>query len=582
MKIYKFGLEKLKLCNDLSDIAHLLDVKPKFLSYQIYWAPKLQKYTAFKIPKKNGSHREIHAPNKRLKFIQLRLSRLLYQCYFDLHGKPKNPSTVLSHGFQKNRGLSIYTNAKRHTSRRYVFNADIADFFPSFNFGRVRGYFIKNKNFGLSDKASTVIAQIACFEDTLPQGAPCSPIISEFISQALDFRLQAIARRHRCTYSRYADDITFSTNMKEFPPKIGFRSSDPKVWQVGPDLEKAVVKSGFSLNLSKVRMQLANQRQATTGLTVNEKVNIDKRYYKGVRWCAHAMMTKGEAVAPKTSTLPGKFLSPYQIWGMLTHVHDIKGRENQHKPLRKYDNKNPAPHYLKLMGQFYHYRRIHINPKPVVICEGKTDYIYLKEAIRWNADDKNVKKYLVDRNLLKSPKGNGDHWHVDFLKHSKTADNLLGLYGGLDSLRQFVVPHLKHVQLFHSLPAEKPVIIIVDNDSQSKGMWSQIKAITESTSLIDGSEPFYHVDANLYVVPIPSSGKWEEFYIEKLFPQKWLNVKLDQKKLKFCQKKGEKLKPDEYGKMDFATKVIRKNRGQVNCDNFLPLLNTLCDIIKKY
>ena len=193
--------ERAQGCVDLSGLARLLDVQPKFLSKQIYHVDGADKYHVFGLPKKDGSERSIHAPNSKLKFIQSRLSRLLYQCYFDIHGKPEKPSKVLSHGFQRGRGLSIFTNANRHTNKRYVFNVDIENFFPIFNFGRVRGYFIKNKSFELTETVATVIAQTACFDNSLPQGAPSSPIITEFISQILDYRLQSIARHNRCTYS---------------------------------------------------------------------------------------------------------------------------------------------------------------------------------------------------------------------------------------------------------------------------------------------------------------------------------------------------------------------------------------------
>ena len=91
MRIYRYGLKELKACNDLSDVARLLDVQPKFLAKQIYHVDDSDKYHQFNIPKKNGSKRQINSPNSNLKFIQSRLSRLLYQCYFDLHGKPEKP-----------------------------------------------------------------------------------------------------------------------------------------------------------------------------------------------------------------------------------------------------------------------------------------------------------------------------------------------------------------------------------------------------------------------------------------------------------------------------------------------------------
>ncbi|NTF49104.1 retron Ec67 family RNA-directed DNA polymerase/endonuclease [Rhizobium rhizogenes] len=577
-KIYRYGLKELKGCVDLSGVAVLLDVEPKFLSKQIYKTNPVAKYHSFHILKKSGSSRLINAPNKNLKFIQSRLSRLLYQCYFDIHGKPEFPARVISHGFQKERDLSIYTNAFRHTGKRHVFNADLEDFFPSFNFGRVRGYFLRNKHFALNETVATVLAQTACFENALPQGAPSSPIISELISQVLDYRLQAIARKYRCTYSRYADDLTFSTNLPDFPQQIGMLSADSGQWVAGPSLEKAVTSNGLKLNNKKIRMQSGDQRQSTTGLTVNRKVNVSRKYYKGVRYCAYAMMTSGKAEAPATLMLPQKELSSHHIWGMLCHIHDIKGRESEHSAIRAFSKSQPAPHYRRLMRDFFHYHRIHTSPAPLVICEGKTDYIYIKEAIRWNIADPKVAKLMNAAPLTKKSKG--DHWHVDFVRHTDAAGDLLDLAGGGGDLPKFAAYHLERFEKLHNSKAAKPVIIIVDNDSQSSGMWSFIKETTGSKAVIDGSEPYYHVKENLYVVPIPSAGK-KDFCIEKLFPPQWMNEKLGAKSFKIVQKKGEKLGPNEYGKGEFATKVIRANRGKVDCSNFLPLLQTLSDIIDK-
>ena len=126
-----------------------------------------------------------------------------------------HPRRPLSHGFRRKQ--SIIDNARKHRRCRFVLNLDLKDFFPTLNFGRVRGFFIKNRDFTLDEKAATVIAQIACFENTLPQGSPCSPIIADMLAHILDVRLVRLAKAHRVTYSRYADDLTFSTNERVFP-----------------------------------------------------------------------------------------------------------------------------------------------------------------------------------------------------------------------------------------------------------------------------------------------------------------------------------------------------------------------------
>ncbi|MFQ6753522.1 retron Ec67 family RNA-directed DNA polymerase/endonuclease [Cereibacter sphaeroides] len=581
-KIYNYGLAELRQCSDLSDIAQLLGVKPRFLSKSIYKTPGENKYQAFKIKKKDGTDREILSPNPDLKFLQSRLSRLLYQCYFDIYGAPKNPMRVLSHGFQKKRDLSIYTNACRHTSRRFVFNTDLEDFFPSLNFGRVRGFFLKHDKFKLGEKAATALSQLACFENSLPQGAPSSPIISEFLAQPLDIALQNLAKDHRCTYSRYVDDISFSTNLREFPGKIALPFPIPEKWIVGPKLEHEINRCGFKINTSKTRMQVRTQWQSVTSLTVNEGVNIKKHYYKGARFCAHAMMTNGKAHASNKLNIAYDELSSDQIWGKLRHICDVKDRSGAVQPLRNYNGSNPAPHYLRLSGDYFHYHRIHISPKPLVICEGKTDYTYLKEAILWHSGDARVAANLVDisRFPAKWKKTKGDHWGVDFVKHSKSADRFLDISGGGGNLVKFCKLHIERTKKFHSVAGQNPVIVIVDNDKQSEGMWSFIKDETNSSTMVDGSKPYYKVSSNLYVVPIPKpKGFAGDVYIEMLFPDPWLRHEIGGRKLKIKQKKGEKLKPSEYGKGEFADKVIRANRGSVDCSAFAPLLGTLCDIV---
>jgi len=160
----------------------LLGYKAKALSYILYSLDDNAKYSTFDIPKSYGGTRTIKAPVPKLKSLQKRLSDLLQDCIAEIN-KGKEIKSTLSHGFRRN--FSIVTNAKAHTNRRYVFNADLSDFFGSINFGRVRGFFIKNNNFNLDSKIATIIAQIACHENSLPQGSPCSPVISNLIGHAV-------------------------------------------------------------------------------------------------------------------------------------------------------------------------------------------------------------------------------------------------------------------------------------------------------------------------------------------------------------------------------------------------------------
>lgn len=183
-------LEKLKTAGDRKQLAHLLGFKPSSLSSIVYMTLPEDKYTVFEIPKKNGGVRTIKAPNKKLKKLQLHLAHVLYQCLSEIDGK--RAASPVSFGFRKD--SSISDNARTHKRSRYILNLDLADFFPSFNFGRVRGFFLKDKAFELQPEVATTIAQIACDGEALPQGSPCSPVISELIAQILDVRLLRFAK----------------------------------------------------------------------------------------------------------------------------------------------------------------------------------------------------------------------------------------------------------------------------------------------------------------------------------------------------------------------------------------------------
>ncbi|WP_412770282.1 hypothetical protein [Ralstonia pseudosolanacearum] len=89
--------------------------------------------------------------------------------------------------------------------------------------------------------------------------------------------LARLAAKHGATYTRYADDLTFSTNRPNFPPEIAI-SMGAHAWMPGPDLERIVTRNGFGFNPQKTRLQYRDSRQEVTGLTVNRKVNVPAKY----------------------------------------------------------------------------------------------------------------------------------------------------------------------------------------------------------------------------------------------------------------------------------------------------------------
>jgi RNA-directed DNA polymerase len=295
-------LRRLQNADGINDVAKLLGFKPIALSQILYVQPISSKYHSFTIPKRSGGTRGISAPRKGLKLLQRRLADLLQTCIVELNQiREESDEPILrhqlAHGFTKDH--SILTNARPHRNKRYVFNIDLEDFFGSIHFGRVQGFFLKDKSFLLKPKTALVLAQIACFEKKLPQGSPCSPIISNLIAHILDIHLVRLASRWGCTYTRYADDLTFSTNRKEFPARIATRShSASHEWTAGSDLVRIIRHSGFRVNQAKTRMQYLDSRQEVTGLVVNHRINVPSDYRRKVRAMAHNLFRTGKYYLP--------------------------------------------------------------------------------------------------------------------------------------------------------------------------------------------------------------------------------------------------------------------------------------------
>ena len=256
------------------DVATLLEVSYARLVYHIYKVPDSKKYERFKVLKKSGKIRNISAPSTALKIIQRKLSQVLYSAY-----KPSSPV----HGFVPDK--SIVTNAKQHVHKRFVFNIDLKDFFGSIHFGRVRGIFMAPP-YALPDKAATVLAQICCFENQLPQGAPTSPVVSNMVCARLDSELKRLARSLKCTYTRYADDITFSTTLSQFPKDLAdvttATNSNKSEIKLGSRLALILQDNGFEVNYKKVRLQHESHHQEVTGITVNQFTNVKRSFIREI------------------------------------------------------------------------------------------------------------------------------------------------------------------------------------------------------------------------------------------------------------------------------------------------------------
>lgn len=471
-------MNKLTNVESKDDFARLLGFSnSRFMNYVLYVLRTEELYETFTIPKKSGGERIINAPKKELKILQKKLAKLLWDCYIeDLESKSKGKNIKipnLSHAFEKNK--SIITNSQLHRNKKYVLNIDLKDFFDSFNFGRVRGFFIKDRDFGVSPEVATVIAQIACYKGKLPQGAPSSPIITNLITRILDYRIVKIAKKYRFTYSRYADDMTFSTNRKLGSNKL---RSTKELDKFLADLEEVIIQSGFTINNAKTRLSNEMQRQEVTGLVVNKKINVKREYIKNTRAMAHKLyMDKEFEIDGRKGTieqLTGRFAFIHQVDQYNNYLLYKKSLINNNFEANKYllgrssEKKSESSYYwkyiffnrdlrrelfynkkhdtYKLPEEFYRisqeekdmymssfntrekeykkflfYKNFFANDKPIIVTEGKTDPRYIKAALK-----KMYKSYpeLIEKN------GDKFLFKIDFLNHSNTIEYLFNVPEG--------------------------------------------------------------------------------------------------------------------------------------------------------
>ncbi|MDB8803593.1 reverse transcriptase family protein [Romboutsia sp. 1001216sp1] len=213
-------------------------------------------YKTFKIPKKRGGYRTIESPNKSLKDAQRLIVELILKSI-----------EISSYSTAFIEGSTIKDNAKKHVNKKYVLNMDLKDFFN--NIGKERVYNIfKSQN--IPHREALKYTRICTYNGGIPQGASSSPYISNIVCINLDKRISSICNMIDADYTRYADDITISSNNKNIKRYI-------------KSIENIIIEEGFEINYDKVRLLSNNTRQIVTGLVVNEKVGANKEYIKNIR-----------------------------------------------------------------------------------------------------------------------------------------------------------------------------------------------------------------------------------------------------------------------------------------------------------
>lgn len=311
---------KFSSLQTILDLAALLGTTQKRLLFNLY-SSKRPPYTTFAIRKASGGQRAIASPPKPVVVWQRQILEEMTTLV-----RPK----ANCHGFTA--GRNVRSNAEPHKGASLVLNIDLLEFFPRIHFGRVRGIFLKGP-FNFPVKLATVLAQLCCNGRWLPTGAPTSPLIANLICRTLDDSLSRLSRRASYRYTRYADDITFSTQESSFPSTmVTIEGSKPRV---GDGIAAILKKNDLQSNPNKIRLRTRFDRQEVTGLIVNEKINVSKEYVRNIRAILHNCAKRGIPAAQQEFDKKDKKQRLRQgtsvishIAGKLAYMRMIKGADD--------------------------------------------------------------------------------------------------------------------------------------------------------------------------------------------------------------------------------------------------------------
>jgi RNA-directed DNA polymerase len=285
-KLAALGLPLLSSPADVAAALGLSIPRLRWLAFHTEVATRVH-YVSFTVPKKSGGRRTLSAPHRILAAAQ---RWVLTNVIAHL------PVEETAHGFLPFR--SILSNAKPHVNRAVVVNMDLENFFPSITFPRVRSVF---RRAGYSPAVATILAllctecprkpvrydgqlyHVATGPRGLPQGACTSPGLSNQVARRLDRRLRGLAAKLGATYTRYADDLTFSGG-PELNDKVGYLMAR---------VRHLAEEEGFAVNAEKSRVQRRNKAQVVTGLVVNDRPGVARKEVRRLRAILHRARTEG-------------------------------------------------------------------------------------------------------------------------------------------------------------------------------------------------------------------------------------------------------------------------------------------------
>jgi len=246
-----------------ANLAALVGYRTTYLKRAVSYTPYY--YRSFFIKKSNGHLRKLVEPLPSLKEIQTWiLENILYKVKVSRYAK----------AYVKERNL--IDNVKFHKGQPAVLKLDITNFFGSINLRQIEKIF---RELGYSHVISNLLAKLCCYDDTLPQGAPTSPYLSNLYLRSFDEKIYEYCDNNEIKYTRYADDLTFSG-----------KQINLNIIEV---VNQELCKINLVLNKDKEKLMLRNEQQLVTGIVVNDKLQIPKKDRNFIRNEVHFILRFG-------------------------------------------------------------------------------------------------------------------------------------------------------------------------------------------------------------------------------------------------------------------------------------------------
>jgi RNA-directed DNA polymerase len=274
-------------------------------------------YMKFSIPKKRNGKREITAPNEDLKLIQKRLNYFLQHIYYTL--KPDCVHGFVNTPIGEEKVSSIVSNAMPHVGKRYLLNIDLKDFFDTITAKRVKQVLFSQLELNANEVLVNGIVLLSTYKGKLPTGAPTSPVMANMVCLGLDYDLLRFCEAKGITYTRYADDLSFSSD--------NYFSEEHT-----SEIRSLVGKHEFVINEKKFRLLSSKSKQTVTGLIVNKKLNLDRIYIRQLRAVLHDITLRGWIAATSkhfnltVTSMDDVWKLKYKLKGQIDFVGQVKGK----------------------------------------------------------------------------------------------------------------------------------------------------------------------------------------------------------------------------------------------------------------